>query len=57
MFNIENSQDIAVYGAVGENWYHGSQVHMNNIKSCHSCTVFAMNTKSEKQREYSDPDT
>ena len=38
MLNIENSQDIAIYGAVGENWYHGSQVHINNIQACHKCT-------------------
>jgi hypothetical protein len=38
MLNIQNSQEIAIYGAVGENWYHGSQVHINNIEACHSCT-------------------
>lgn len=38
MINIQNSQDMAIYGAVGENWYHGSQVHINNIENCHSCT-------------------
>ena len=57
MFNIEHSAGIAIYGAVGENWYHGTQVHLNNIASCTDCTVFVMATKSEKTREYSDPDS
>ena len=55
MFDVKGSSDLAIYGAVGENWYNGVQVHMNQIEGCHSCTVFSMSTKSEKTRDYSDP--
>jgi hypothetical protein len=52
MLNFENSQDIVVYGAVGENWYNKEQIHMNRVSACTDCTIFNLNTRAVREPEY-----
>ena len=57
MLNIEHSAGVLVYGAVGENWYNKEQLHMNQVSDCHDCTIFNLNTRSEKNADYGGPST